>query len=215
MNLFTCVAFDAEEAAHGLDVGAFVGPSRTTRTAKREDGVEGFFPIGPVLEVLFDDGLQHELADELHPTVVGHPVAKHDPRRCELHKQRKQAMQRGGPFHIRHPPPPVLRLAQRRCELVPVFGKGAIRERELAKGVEGLLQGGGMCGVLLPIGAAFPVLRTELVQRLFASPRFVVVQTVAEEQRKLQQPRAKSGLCVETAPVVSVFEEGPPFYKRN
>jgi hypothetical protein len=72
-----------------------------------------------------------------------------------------------------------------------------------------------VCGVLLPIGAAFPVLRTELVQRLFASPRFVVVQTVAEKQRKLQQPRAEYGLRVETAPVVPVFEKGPPFWEQG
>ena len=72
-----------------------------------------------------------------------------------------------------------------------------------------------MCGVLLPIGAAFPVLRTELVQRLGASPCLFVVQTVAEEQRKLQQPRAESSLCVETAPVVPVFEEGPPLWEQD
>lgn len=68
-----------------------------------------------------------------------------------------------------------------------IFSKSTISQREFTRRIKGLCECRRLGGVKLPVGTTIFVLGAKKAQRLLGSPGIVVVQTVAEEERKLEQ----------------------------
>ena len=60
--------------------------------------------------------------------------------------------------------------------------------------------------------ATLLVLLLKVVQGLLVCPSHGVMESVGEEQHKLQKPRTKCNMATEPATLMSVFEKGSPVY---